>query len=121
MAAFYPQISLETQKIITTLCDRRDTLVAALNGIDGVSVYKPEVTFYLFPEVTGVYKRMGYTSEVEFRMDTLRQTGVSFCSRSHFGKPQQGEDRIFIRFAYSGIDTSRIREGLEKLKAFWSR
>lgn len=107
--------------IIETLRERRDALVDALNSIDGVAVHKPEVTFYLFPDVTDAYKRMGYTSEVDFRMDTLRQTGVSFCSRSHFGKPQQGEERVFIRFAYSGIDTSRIGEGLAKLKAFWSR
>lgn len=109
------------RKIIATLQERRDTLVDLLNSIEGVSVYKPEVTFYLFPDVTGVYKRLGYTSEADFRMETLRQTGVSFCSRSHFGKPLKGEDRIFIRFAYSGIDNSRIREGLEKLKAFWSK
>lgn len=106
-------------RIIDTLRERRDTLVDLLNSIDGVSVYKPEVTFYLFPDVTDVFKRLGYTSETDFRMDTLRKTGVSFCSRGHFGKALKGEDRVFVRFAYSGIDTPRIREGLGKLKSFW--
>ena len=52
-------------------------------------------------------------------MDTLQQTGVSFCSRSHFGRPLPGEDRVYIRFAFSGINVDRIREGLAKLKAYW--
>lgn len=107
------------QSIITTLQERRDVLVDLLNDIDGVSVYKANVTFYLFADVTGVYERKGYTSQADLRMDALKETGVSFCSRSHFGKPLPGEDRVFVRFAYSGIDVDRIREGLAKLKAFW--
>lgn len=105
--------------IISTLRERRDVLCELLNDIDGVSVYKANVTFYLFADVTGVYQRKGYTSQADLRMDALREAGISFCSRSHFGKPLPGEDRVFIRFAYSGIDVDRIREGLAKLKAFW--
>ena len=105
--------------IIRVLRERRDMLVDALNGIKGVKVYKPEVTFYLFPDVTEVFHRLGYTDEQKFRLDTLRATGISFCSRSHFGRPLPGEDRVYIRFAYSGINIDRIREGLGKLKAYW--
>lgn len=107
--------------IIRVLRERRDMLVDALNGIKGVKVYKPEVTFYLFPDVTEVFHRLGYTDEQKFRLDTLRATGISFCSRSHFGRPLPGEDRVYIRFAYSGINIDRIREGLGKLKAYWER
>ena len=107
------------REIIDTLHERRDVLVDLLNDIDGVSVYKANVTFYLFADVTGVYQRRGYQSEKDLRIEALEKTGVSFCSRSHFGKPLPGEDRVFIRFAYSGIDVDRIREGIGKLKAFW--
>ncbi len=107
------------REIIETLRERRDVLVELLNDIDGVSVYKANVTFYLFADVTGVYQRRGYPSEKDLRIEALEKTGVSFCSRSHFGKPLPGEDRVFIRFAYSGIDVDRIREGIGKLKAFW--
>ena len=107
------------QEIIRTLEERRNVLVDCLNDIEGVSVYKANVTFYLFADVTGVYERKGYTSQADLRMEALQKTGISFCSRSHFGKPLPGEDRVFIRFAYSGIDVDRIREGLAKLKAFW--
>jgi len=101
------------------LKERRDALVDCLRAIRGVSVYKADVTFYLFPDVTEVYQRKGYTDLQQFRLDALRQTGVSFCSRSHFGKPLPGEDRVFIRFAYSGINVDKIREAMGKLKAFW--
>ncbi|HPF98504.1 MAG TPA: aminotransferase class I/II-fold pyridoxal phosphate-dependent enzyme [Kiritimatiellia bacterium] len=107
--------------IIRILRERRDVLVDALNSIKGVTVYKPEVTFYLFPDVTDVFHRLGYTDEQKFRLDTLHATGISFCSRGHFGRPLPGEDRVYIRFAYSGIDLPLIKEGLAKLKTYWER
>jgi aspartate/methionine/tyrosine aminotransferase len=107
-------------QLIGILQERRDVLVDELRTIEGVDVYKADITFYLFPDVTGVYQRLGYTDEQRFRRDALEKTGVSFCSRSHFGKPIPGEDRVFIRFAYSGIDTDRIREGFGRLREFWN-
>jgi aspartate/methionine/tyrosine aminotransferase len=48
----------------------------------------------------------------------LRETGVSACSRIHFGRPAPGETQRYLRFAYSGIDTPLIEEGLGRLKAY---
>jgi len=48
----------------------------------------------------------------------LHETGVSFCTRRHFGRPLPGEKNFYIRLAYSGIDISEIKEGLKKFKAF---
>lgn len=110
--------ALEINKVLK---ERRDVLVKALRDIKGVSVYSPEVTFYLFPDVTEAYRRLGYTDPQKFRIDTLQETGVSFCSRSHFGKPLPDEERLYVRFAYSGINADRIVEGLGKLKAYWER
>lgn len=108
-----------TKKVVAILKERRDVLAECLRAIKGVKVYVPEVTFYLFPDVTGVYERMGIADRQEFRKDALYKTGVSFCSRSHFGKPLPNEKETYVRFAYSGIDVSEIREGLAKLKAYW--
>lgn len=105
--------------ILDTLKGRRDALVDALLDIDGVQVSRPETTFYLFPDVTEVFKRNGYSDPSQFRLDALHKTGVSFCSREHFGRPLPGEDRVFIRFAYSGIDVEHIQEGIAGLKDFW--
>jgi aspartate/methionine/tyrosine aminotransferase len=107
-------------EINRVLKERRDTLVPALRAIKGVTVYNPEVTFYLFADVTEVYKRRGYTDPQKFRIDALQNTGVSFCSRSHFGRPLPGEDRVYIRLAFSGIDVGRIREGIKKLNTYWT-
>ncbi len=107
------------QAIVSTLKARRTVLADAVRGIRGVTVAVPEVTFYLFPDVTEVFKRKGFADSQAFRLDALRETGVSFCSRDHFGRKLPDEDRVYIRMAYSGIDEGRIREGLARLKAHW--
>lgn len=106
------------QAILKTLEERRDAAVGALNNIEGVVCHKPETTFYLFPNVTQAMKNMGYEKLADFQDAALKNTGVSFCTRNHFGRPLPGETQNYLRFAYSGIDTSDIREGLEKLKAW---
>ena len=102
---------------VEILRDRRDATVAVLQEIEGIQIHKPESTFYLFPNVTGVMARLGYTSVAQFADAALKQTGVSFCTRMHFGRPFPGETQHYIRFAYSGIDTPEIREGLTRFKA----
>jgi len=106
-------------KIIEVLKERRDITVAGLNAIDGVSCFCPQATFYLFPNVTDLMKRRGFDDYDAFRRDALEATGVSFCTRLHFGRALPGETNRYIRFAYSGIDVPDIQEGLAKLKAYW--
>ena len=118
-------------RILDTLRRRRDLIVDRLGRIDGVSVPATDATFYLFADVTDVFARAGYRSDREadvqaFRMDAMRHSGVSFCSRSHFGRmgvAPGGEDeqRVYVRFAYSGIDLADAEEGLEALKGYWER
>ena len=45
---------------------------------------------------------------------------MSFCTREHFGTPLSGEDRKYIRFAYSGISVEKIDEGMKRLKQYLS-
>lgn len=97
---------------VEILRQRRDATVEILRQIDGIVVHKPESTFYLFPNVTGVMQRLGFESVGEFADAALKQSGVSFCTRMHFGRPIPGETDHYVRFAYSGIDVSDIREGL---------
>jgi aspartate/methionine/tyrosine aminotransferase len=105
----------EALAMIDVLRDRRDTAVSMLQSMPGVSISKPESTFYLFPEVTDAMARMNFTDVGAFAEAALHQTGVSFCTRRHFGREQPGETRQFIRFAYSGITTADITEGLGRL------
>ena len=106
------------QQILDTLKDRRDTAVDILNSIDGIHCFRPNATFYLFPNVTAAMQQKGFSDYEEFRRDVLSATGVSFCSRLHFGRPLEGEKNAYIRLAYSGIDTPEIEEGLAKFKAY---
>jgi len=108
----------QARQILDTLKDRRDTAVDILNSIEGVHCFRPNATFYLYPNVTGAMQRKGITNYDDFRQTLLRETGVSFCTRLHFGRPLEGEENFYIRLAYSGIDTAEIKEGLGKFKAF---
>ena len=102
--------------IIDTLRGRRDKAVEILNSIDGVHCYRPEATFYLYPNVTEAMKRTSGDDYDIFRSKALKETGVSFCTRMHFGRPFPGESQRHIRLAYSGIDVGEIEEGLTLLK-----
>lgn len=107
------------EQILETLKERRDVAVAGLNSISGIRIASPNSTFYLFPNVTRILERKGLADVEQLRTETLRATGVSFCSRIHFGRPMPGEQSHFIRFAYSGIDVEEIREGMAALKSYF--
>ena len=92
--------------------------MALLNSIKGVRCFKPNATFYLYPNVTKAMENKGLKNYDAFRQTVLHETGVSFCTRLHFGRALPGEQESYIRLAYSGIDTPLIKEGLGKLKAF---
>lgn len=104
------------KRILTELRARRDRCVDLLNAIPGIRCFRPAATFYLFPNVTEAMARSGLTDYEEFRKTVLRETGVSFCTRLHFGRPHPDEKEKYIRFAYSGIDSQQIEEGLGRLR-----
>jgi aspartate/methionine/tyrosine aminotransferase len=108
------------RRIVKTLQERRDMAVSMLNSIEGIKCFKPNATFYLFPNVTEAMKRKGFDDYPQFRKAALQETGVSFCTRLHFGRPLPGESQLYIRFAYSGIDVDDIEEGLTKFKNWLS-
>ena len=109
------------RKILAVLKERRDVAVDIVNSIDGVSCYRPNATFYLFPNVTKVFERSGIGSYEQFRKQALEQTGVSFCTRTHFGRELPGETNRYVRLAYSGIDVGQIEEGLSRFKKWAER
>ena len=102
-------------KMLNTLKERRDVAVSMLNAMPGVSCHSPEAAFYLFPDVTEAMERKGIDDLAEFAEQALHATGVSFCTRRHFGRPQPGENRNYVRFAFSGINKEDIREGMDLL------
>ena len=106
------------REMMATLKGRRDVALGILNATPGIHCLTPETTFYLYPNVTGAVKRTGCTDHESFRRLVLERTGVSFCTRLHFGHALEGESEYYLRLAYSGVSTAQIQEGLGKLKAF---
>ncbi|HEY5388705.1 MAG TPA: aminotransferase class I/II-fold pyridoxal phosphate-dependent enzyme [Thermoleophilia bacterium] len=106
------------REMMARLKGRRDAALAVLNSTPGIHCLTPETTFYLYPNVTGAVKATGCADHESFRRLVLDHTGVSFCTRLHFGHALEGEDQYYLRLAYSGVSTAQIQEGLGKLKAF---
>ena len=101
--------------LLADLKQRRDAAVTALADVGGMGCATPEATFYLFPNVTEAMSTMGFDDVSEFATAALHHTGVSFCTRRHFGRPQPHEREQYIRFAYSGIAVDDIVEGIGRL------
>jgi len=106
------------RQLMARLQGRRDAALRLLNATDGIHCLRPETTFYLYPNVTGAVKSTGCADHEGFRRLVLDRTGVSFCTRLHFGHALDGETEYYLRIAYSGVSTAQINEGLDKLKAF---
>ena len=102
-----------TPVMLNTLKQRRDTALELLRQMPGVKVHTPDAGFYLFPDVTEAMTNKGITDLGDFAEQALHATGVSFCTRRHFGRPQPGEQEQYIRLAFSGIDNSDISDGLK--------
>ena len=124
------------QHILTELKRRRDLLFQLLQEVPGFVIpggVPPKSTFYLWVDVTSAFHMLGIDTsetkapvEVEVDYETFRKrildaTGVSFCTRVHFGTPLVGENRRYVRFAYSGIDEEDIRVGVAALKEFMEK
>ena len=106
----------ETAALLDELRRRRDAAHAELSRIPGLVCPRPESTFYLFANVTATMARMGFDAVGAFADAALRATGVSFCTRRHFGTPPPGETQQYVRFAYSGIGLADIAAGLSGLR-----
>ena len=102
--------------ILNELKKRRDICLTILNSINGINLPKPESTFYLFLNVASIISDKGYDNLDEFRVEALKATGVSFCTRHHFGTSLKEETKKYIRLAYSGIDQNDINLGLTQFK-----
>lgn len=107
--------------IIDELRRRRDAAVAGLNAIEDISIQAPDSTFYLFPNVTRIMQRKGFSDVNQLMDEALTTSNVSFCTRNHFGRPLENEKNHYIRFAYSGIGVEDITEGMEKLREYFER
>jgi LL-diaminopimelate aminotransferase len=83
---------------------RRDTLHDGLRSA-GLSVNKPEATFYLWCRVPEGFDSAGYSTHL------LEKAGVLATPGNGFGEPGEG----YIRFALT-VGVERIKEAVERIK-----
>jgi aspartate aminotransferase len=91
---------------------RRDLMLDALRGIDGVRPFMPKGAFYLWVALDpSLYRRLGVASADDLS-DRLAALGIGSAPGDAFG--EHAKDAI--RFAYS-CDTAMVREGAPLLRA----
>ena len=101
--------------LVRVLKTRRDATIAGIQTVPGMRVHTPNSAFYVFPEVTQTMARTGHDDVAKFATDALHNSGMSFCTRKHFGRPAEDETGNYIRLAYSGINNPQIDKGLTRL------
>lgn len=109
-ALTHPDARKFTEDMVSELEERRNVLADELDSVYGFHVIKPRATFYMMVNVTDAMNAMGISSIEAFRSKVLADTGVSFCTRAHFGTTIQGEQEQYVRFAFSGVTVSDIHQ-----------
>lgn len=120
-ALTHPSAKKFTTDMVAELEIRRDVLADELNSIPGFHVIKPKATFYMMANVTLAMRAMGFSDIEAFRSKVLSDTGVSFCTRAHFGTPTVGEEEQYVRFAFSGVTVSQIKSVGDMLRPYMSK
>ena len=87
---------------------RRDTIVAGLNAITGISCQNPHGAFYVFPNISGT----GQSSAV-FADRLLEEFGVAALAGTSFGAWGHG----YLRLSYANSQAN-LREALARMRAF---
>ncbi|NLI00138.1 MAG: pyridoxal phosphate-dependent aminotransferase [Chthonomonadales bacterium] len=106
--------SQEPSREMAAAFRRRATLITdLLNEIPGVRCVKPRGAFYVFPNVTGVCRSMGFASANELCDYLLNEAGVAVLPRTCFGR--RLEDEEYIRLSYATSDEN-IVEGLRRFR-----
>jgi aspartate aminotransferase len=89
----------------------RDTIVAGLRSIPGVTCTMPEGAFYAYPNVSGLLKKSNIPTPAELTTRLLHDAGVVVVPGEAFGT----QEHIRLSYAVSHKD---VEEGLARLRAF---
>jgi aspartate aminotransferase len=89
----------------------RDTIVAGLRSIPGITCTMPEGAFYVYPNVSGLLKKSSIPTPAELTTRLLQDAGVVVVPGEAFGTHEH------IRFSYA-VSHKDVEEGLARLRAF---
>lgn len=101
------------QSCVEQMCQqykvRSHFVTEGLNQIDGIQCLYADGTFYNFPNVEGVIKRMKMQDDMELSEYLLQSVGVAGVPGAAFGLPG------YIRFSCA-TDMKTLEEGLNRLR-----
>ncbi len=99
----------EITKMVESLENKRDTMVALINQVPNMHCNTPAGAFYIFANI----KATGY-DDIEFSNILLDKVGLATCPGTYFGDGGRG----FIRFCFAN-SLNEIEDGISKLIDFY--
>jgi aspartate aminotransferase len=112
----HADVETTVDEMVSIFRQRRDAIVAGLSSIHGVECSEPEGSFYVFPDVRGLFGRpLGARGRVvhsanELAAYLLEEALVVSVPGEAFGTPG------FLRFSYA-LAMDQLQEGVERLRA----
>ena len=97
----------EVDEMVKSFRKRRDTIVAGLNRIEGITCRTPRGAFYVFPNVSGL--GLGDSAAVASRV--LTEAGVACLSGTAFGAIGEGHLRLSYANSLENLDLAVQRIG----------
>lgn len=94
--------------MLSAFKERHDFVIDALNNIDGVKALPCDGTFYAFPDMSGVMKKLGLGSDVELAEHLLNTVGLATVPGSAFGS------HGFLRLSYA-TDMKTLEDAMNRL------
>ncbi len=95
-------------RMVRAFAERREMIVAALNGLPGFSCQQPGGAFYTFPNITGT----GYDARA-LQGQLLEQAGVATVAGTSFGEYGEG----YLRFSYAN-SREAIGEAIDRIRKY---
>lgn len=100
-------------EMVRAFAERREYMYFRLSSIEGVKCEKPEGAFYMFPDVSALY-RGGIGGSLEFCRRLLEEERLAVIPGAGFGMDSR------VRFTYSA-SMEEIRKGMDRFERFCSR
>jgi aspartate aminotransferase len=101
----------EIERMRAAFDERRKVMVARLNAMPGVVCPEPRGAFYVFPDVSATFKKLGVKDSIGFSEKLLAEAKVSVVP----GQPFGANDCVRLSYATS---MANIEKGLDRLAKF---
>jgi aspartate aminotransferase len=102
------------ERMVQEYVARRNYIVAALNDIEGISCLTPRGTFYVFPNISGLFGRVHNGKSIMNSLDLaaylLDEANVAVVPGTAFGSDNH------IRLSYA-TSMEQIRKGIDRIRA----